>query len=96
MTELSFFRKNARNRKKVTYTVCFAYIEKALNRIPRKVTELTMRKKGLSEITIKTMITLYEGMMTYVKVQPVIYRTLSAILCLLRICFVFTSFRGCS
>ena len=39
-------------KKKRKLYMCFADIEKAFDRVPRKVMEWAMRKKGLSEVII--------------------------------------------
>ena len=39
--------------------VCFVYLEKALDRVPRKVLEWTMRKKGIPEDLVRSVMSLY-------------------------------------
>ena len=46
--------------------MCFADLEKAFDRVPRKVMEWAMRKKGLPEILVKAMMSLYEAAETKV------------------------------
>ena len=42
--------------------MCFVDIEKAFDRVPRKVMEWAMRKKGLSEEILWEVMSLYVGM----------------------------------
>ena len=44
--------------------VCFVDIEKAFDRVPRKVTEWAMRKKGLSEVMVRAVVSLYNDAKT--------------------------------
>ena len=48
--------------------MCFVDLEKALNRVPRRVMEWAMREKGLPEILVKAVMSLYEGAETNVRV----------------------------
>ena len=48
--------------------ICFVDLEKAFDRVPRRVMEWAMRKKGLPEILVKTVMSLYEGAETKVRV----------------------------
>ena len=48
--------------------VCFVDLEKAFDRVPRRVMEWAIRKKGLPEILVKTVMSLYEGAETKVRV----------------------------
>ena len=41
--------------------MCFVDIEKAFDRVPRKVIEWAMRKKGLSEVMVRAVMSLYDG-----------------------------------
>ena len=41
--------------------MCFVDLEKAFDRVPRRVMEWAMRKKGLPEIMVKVVMSLYEG-----------------------------------
>ena len=56
-----------RNRKKTLY-MCFVDIEKAFDRVPRKVMEWAMRKKGLPEVIVRAMMSLYHEAKTKVRV----------------------------
>ena len=40
--------------------MCFVDLEKAFDRVPRRVIECAMRKKGLLEILVKAVMSLYE------------------------------------
>ena len=48
--------------------VCFVDLEKAFDRVPRRVMEWAMREKGLPEILVKAVRSLYEGAETKVRV----------------------------
>ena len=48
--------------------MCFVDLEKAFDRVPRRVMEWAMRKKGLPEILVKAVMSLYEGAKTKVRV----------------------------
>ena len=41
--------------------MCFIDMEKAFDRVPRKVMEWALRKKGLSEVMIWAVMSLYDG-----------------------------------
>ena len=43
-------------------------MEKAFDRVPKKVMEWAMRKKGLSEVTVQAVMSLYDGAETRVRV----------------------------
>ena len=43
-------------------------LEKVFNRVPRKVTEWSLRKKGVPEIIVRALMSLYEGGKTRVRV----------------------------
>ena len=47
------------NKEKKLY-VCFVDVEKAFDRVPRKVLEWVMRKKGLPEVMVRAVMSLYE------------------------------------
>ena len=53
------------DRKKKLY-MCFVDLEKALDRVPRKVIECALRKKGVNEELVKAV--MYEGARTKIKV----------------------------
>ena len=48
--------------------MCFVDMEKAFERVPRKVMELAMRKKGISEVMVRAVMSLYDGAKTRVRV----------------------------
>ena len=48
--------------------MCFVEIEKAFDRDPRKVMEWMMRKKGLPEVIVTAVMSLYHGAKTKVRV----------------------------
>ena len=48
--------------------MCFVDVNKAFDRVPRKVMEWTMRKKGLSEVMVRAVVSLYDGAKTRVTV----------------------------
>ena len=56
-----------RDNKKELY-MCFVDIEKAFDRLPRKVIESTMRKKALPEVIVRAVMSLYYGAKTKVRV----------------------------
>ena len=41
--------------------MCIVDLEKTLDRVPRKVLEWALRKKGISEVLVRSVISLYEG-----------------------------------
>ena len=47
----------------------FPDLEKAFDRIPRGVMQWALRKKGLPEILVKAVMSLYEGSKTKIKVN---------------------------
>ena len=47
---------------------CFVDIKKAFDRVPRKVMEWAMRKKGLSQVMVWAVMSLYDGAKTRVRV----------------------------
>ena len=56
-----------RGREKKLY-MCFVDLEKAFDRVPRKVMKLALRKKSLPEVLVKAVMSLYEGSRTKVRV----------------------------
>ena len=55
-------------RKNKKLYMCFVDLEKAFDRVPRKVIEWALRKRGVNERLVKAVMRLYEGAMTKVKV----------------------------
>ena len=49
--------------------MCFVDIEKAFDRVPRKVMEWAMRKKGLSKVIVQTVMSLYDGAKIRVRIE---------------------------
>ena len=47
--------------------MCFVDMEKAFDRVPRKVMEWAIGKKGLSEVTVRAVMSLYDGAKTGVR-----------------------------
>ena len=48
--------------------MCFVDFEKAFDRVPRKVAEWTLRKKGLTEVLVQAVMSLYKGLRTKFRV----------------------------
>ena len=48
--------------------MCFVDMEKAFDRVPRKVMEWAMRKKGLLEVIVRAAMSLYDGAKTRMRV----------------------------
>ncbi|XP_077862361.1 uncharacterized protein LOC144344061 [Saccoglossus kowalevskii] len=48
--------------------MCFVDLEKAFDRVPRKVMEWVMRKRGIPETIVRAVMSLYEGAKTRVRV----------------------------
>ena len=49
--------------------MCFVDMEKAFDRVPRKVMGWAMKKKGLSEVLVQAVVSLYDGTKTRVRVE---------------------------
>ena len=56
-----------RGREKKLY-MCFVDLEKAFDRVPRKVMKWALRKKSLPEVLVKAVMSLYEGSRMKVRV----------------------------
>ena len=56
-----------RGREKKLY-MCFVDLKKAFDRVPKKVMEWALRKKGLVEMLVQAVMSLYEGSKTKVRV----------------------------
>ena len=52
--------------------MCFVDLEKAFDRVARKVLEWTMRKKGIPEVLVLSVISLHEGAKTKVRVDSML------------------------
>ena len=55
------------DKEKKLYMCCID-LEKAIDRVPRKVLEWAMRKKGISEVMVRAIMSLYEAAKTRVRV----------------------------
>ena len=55
-------------RAKAVLYMCFVDLEKAFDKVPRKVMEWALRKKGTAKVLVEAVISLYEGSRTKVKV----------------------------
>ena len=49
--------------------MCFVYLDKAFDRVPRKVLELALKKKGIPDVLFGSVLSLYEGAKTRVRVD---------------------------
>ena len=56
-----------RDKKKKLY-ICFVDIEKAFDRVPRKVMERAMRQKGLPEVIVRAVMSLFHAAKMKVRV----------------------------
>ena len=48
--------------------MCFVDLEKAFDKVPRKVLEWAVRKRDIPEVMVRAVMSLYEGAMTRVRV----------------------------
>ena len=48
--------------------LCFVDLDKAFDRVPRKVLQWAMRKKEIPEVLVRSVMSLYKGAMTRVRV----------------------------
>ena len=70
--DASFLVRRLQEEQRAKYkrmNMCFVDLEKAFDRVPRRVMEWAMRKKGLPEILVKAVMSLYEGAETKVRVR---------------------------
>ena len=49
--------------------MCFVHLEKAYDRVPGKVLEWALRKKGIPEVLVRSVMSPYEGVKTRVRVD---------------------------
>ena len=68
--------------------MCFLDLKKAFDRVPKRVMQWELRKKGLPEILVKGVMSLYEGSKTKVKVGSEFSRIFCSGWCTSEICFV--------
>ena len=64
-----------RGKEKKMY-MFFVDLEKAFDRVPRKVMEWALRKKSLPEVLVKAVMSLYEGSSTKTELDRVYLRNL--------------------
>ena len=55
-------------RREKKLCMCFVDLEKTFDRVPRKVMEWALRRKGLAEVLVQAVMSLYEGSRTKVRV----------------------------
>ena len=55
------------DKEKKLYIMCFIDLEKAFDRVPRKVLEWAMRMKGILGVMMRAVTTLYESAETKVR-----------------------------
>ena len=63
-TQLLFISRRIREEfrgKEKKLCMCFVDLEKAFDRVRRKVAEWVLRKKGLQEVLVQAVMSLYEG-----------------------------------
>ena len=60
-------QKTYQKKDKKLY-MCFVDMEKAFDRVPKKVMEWAMREKGLSEVMVRAVMSLHDGAKTRVRV----------------------------
>ena len=60
-------REEFRGKEK-TLCLCFVDLEIAFDRVPIKVVEWALRKRGLAEVLVQAVMSLYEGLRTNVRV----------------------------
>ena len=48
--------------------MCFVDLEKAFDRVPKKVMEWAMMKRGMPEVLVRAVMSLYKGAKTRVRV----------------------------
>ena len=49
--------------------MCFECLEKAIDRVPRKMLDWALRKKGIPEVLVRSVMSQYEGANTRVGVD---------------------------
>ena len=68
MDAISIVRRMLEKYQKKDKKLFMCFMEKAFNRVPAKVIEWAMRKKGLSEVMVWEVMSLYDGAKTRVRV----------------------------
>ena len=58
--------------------MCFVDLEKAFVRVPRKALEWAFRKEGISEVLVRSVMSLYEGARTRVRVDSELSQEIEA------------------
>ena len=64
-----YLEKDGRRCKGEKLYMCFMDLDKAFSRVPRKVLELAMWKKEIPEVLVRSVMSLYEGARTRVRVD---------------------------
>ena len=59
-------KSHAKGKK---FHMCYVDIERAIDRVPRKVLEWALRKKGITEVLVRSVMSLHEGANTRVRVD---------------------------
>ena len=67
-TDALFIVRRMQEKDKKLY-MCYVDLEKAFDRASRRVMQWVLRKKGLPEILVKVVMSLYDGSKTKVKVR---------------------------
>ena len=49
--------------------MCFVHPEKAFDRVPRNVLEWALMKKEMPDVLVRSVMSLYEGIMTWISVD---------------------------
>ena len=49
--------------------MCFVDLEKAFDKVPMKVLEWALRMKGIPEVLVRSVMSLYEGAKTMIRVD---------------------------
>ena len=68
MDAIFIARMQEEYQKNKKFYMCFVDMEKAFDRVPRKVMEWAKRKKGLSEVMVRAVMSLYDCTKTRVRV----------------------------
>ena len=71
-------KEEYREKDKKLY-MFFVHLEKAFDRVPKRVLQWTLRKKGLPQILVKAMMSLHKGSKTKLKVGSVFSEKFSVV-----------------